>query len=684
MPTYAIDVGRPLDLEGTEWLLTNGLGGFAMGTALGAPTRRYHGLLVAALSPPVQREVILHSVVDEVVLNEERRVALTPFRFRGAEPGPPPLVRFEKDLSCRWRFRVGGVGGAEVIKEVFLHPARNAVTVRYEVRAGAEATELVCRPLVAMRDAHALLASGDPAPPVPAGVSERGLTVVRGAARLEVWSERAAFRVDPQWWYGFEYRCERERGFDCHEDLYSPGAYSVSVAARVEGRVEITAWIGERPRSVSTDQRERAEELERHAGAALEGCEKADAPSRDALRRLTFAASDFVVHRGEKADSKWEKPARQVGCTIIAGYPWFTDWGRDAMIALPGLLLSTGRDDEALAVLSTLARRRRRGLIPNTFSDQTGEPQYNTVDASLWFIHAACEYLKVSGMGLGFDHHLRNACMDIVEAYAAGTDYGIRVDDDGLVTAGDPSTQLTWMDAKRDGVVFTPRHGKAVEINALWIHGLTALAAAIGNPSEATRLRGMAQRAAASFARQFWNSRADCLYDVLQPEPGGGWTPNEQIRPNQIFAVSLEGSPLTERQQRAVVQTVRTRLSTPHGLRTLDPTDPAYRGRFTGPIFERDGAYHNGTAWPWLMGPFAEAVLRIGRFSPAARADAKALLRPLVARLDAECLGQLPEVFDGDDTPDAPQRPGGCPAQAWSVAEVLRVLSLACSGEGRA
>jgi predicted glycogen debranching enzyme len=349
------------------------------------------------------------------------------------------------------------------------------------------------------------------------------------------------------------------------------------------------------------------------------------------------------------------------------------------MISLPGLLLVTGQYKNAMCVLSTLARHRRRGLILNNFDDRTGEPSYNTVDASLWFLHTSCEYLRATEDRAGFDQHLRPACIDVIEAYIAGTDYGIRVDRDGLVMAGDPTTQLTWMDAKRDGIVFTPRHGKPVEINALWHHGLLAVAAAIaeGDAKHAERYRGAAALAAESFNNQFWNSAKECLYDVLHPGDGRAWLPNDQVRPNQIFAVSLEHSPLDERRQRAVVQTVRARLLTPHGLRTLDPSDPGYRGRFAGPIFDRDAAYHNGTVWPWLMGPFAEAVLRLGRFSPAARADARDLLRPLIDRLDAESLGQLPEVFDGDDQPGAPQRPGGCIAQAWSVAEVLRVFTLA-------
>jgi predicted glycogen debranching enzyme len=370
--------------------------------------------------------------------------------------------------------------------------------------------------------------------------------------------------------------------------------------------------------------------------------------------------------------------------TILAGYPWFADWGRDAMISLPGLLLTTGRYADARRVLAGFARHARDGIIPNCFDDKGGGGEgggalYNPVDASLWFVHAACASLSASGDREGFRGRIRDACLDVIDAYKHGTT-NIRMDDDALIAAGDETTQLTWMDAKRDGVTFTPRHGKAVEINALWHHDLLALADAI-EPDDAARadeLRLLAGRVAESFRRVFWNEDKQCCFDAVSPDG----TCSGEIRPNQIFAVSLEHSPLDDEQQRGVVEAVRRCLLTRHGLRTLDPAEPGYHGRYEGSMFERDAAYHNGTVWPWLIGPYVEAVLRVGRFSVPAIEHAREALAPLIAYLqEGRCPGQLPEVFDGDDTPEHPQRPDGCPAQAWSVAEVLRAYAMVAGHE---
>jgi predicted glycogen debranching enzyme len=387
--------------------------------------------------------------------------------------------------------------------------------------------------------------------------------------------------------------------------------------------------------------------------------------------KLVAAAEDFVVRRGAGPEA---------GTSIIAGYPWFSDWGRDSAISLPGLLLSTRRFTEARQVLETFAKNRKNGLIPNLFNDRTGEAEYNTVDASLWFLHAACEYRRASGDRAGFDGPIRAACLEIIDAYTRGTDYGIRMDPaDGLIAAGDETSQLTWMDAKRDGVVFTPRHGKAVEINALWHHGLVSLAEVVekDDAKRAAEMRLIAGTVATSFRAKFWNSAKNCCHDVLLPGPKGAWKPDTRLRPNQVFAASLRHSPLEPERRRHVVAFLKGRLLTPMGLRTLEPVDPGYKPRYRGTMWDRDAAYHNGTVWPWLLGPYAEAVLRAGEFSTSARLEALGVLRPLIARLDRESLGQLPEVFDADDSPEDPRRPGGCVAQAWSVAETLRVLLMA-------
>ncbi|MCA3005850.1 MAG: glycogen debranching protein, partial [Phycisphaerales bacterium] len=388
-------------------------------------------------------------------------------------------------------------------------------------------------------------------------------------------------------------------------------------------------------------------------------------------------------------------PAANFPASIIAGYPWFADWGRDTMISLPGLLLCTGRHEEARSLLLLFSAARgggpagseqSGGLVPNVFDDYTGRPHYNTVDASLWFVHACCRYLAASKDQSTFNKELLPACLDVMHAYRTGTAFGIGADpEDGLIASGDHTTQLTWMDAKRDGVVFTPRHGKAIEINALYYNALRSLAVAAGPHRTGLRneMTALADKIGPTIATRFWNPQRQCLFDCLTPDHAapGGWRPSTQVRPNQIFAVSLPHSPLNPSQQQAVVKCVRERLWTRHGLRTLEQGDAGYKGRFEGRMFDRDAAYHNGTAWPWLAGPLAEATLRAGGFSSEARAQARELLAPLLRAMEGGCLGQLAEVYDGDDTTERPQRAAGCPAQAWSIAETLRVSLLIERGE---
>jgi predicted glycogen debranching enzyme len=667
------DAGRDR-LADAEWLLTNGLGGYAMGTALGVPTRRYHGHLVASMAPPVQREVMLHSLVETLVLDpgsaHERSADLCCFRFRGGVQHPQGgdlLVRFEKTpTACRWVWRVEGV---EVEKTLRLYHGQNAAAIDYHISGAQTLIRFQARPLLAMRDAHSLLHRGEAAGFV-VEATQRHVRIRRGERALELACDVGWFNTDDQWWYGFEYDRERERGYDHHEDLASPGVFSVQVRPGEPAFLTLKAWLGQEPGRAADNEASRKQRLGEQTprrGLAT-GIPEADAR---AISRLTAAADDFVARRG---------PADGEGLTVIAGYPWFSDWGRDTMISLPGLLLCTGRLEEAGRALRTFAASRRHGLIPNVFNEQTGVPEYNTVDASLWFIHSACEWARAAGGGL--DAAIRDACLEIIAAYRSGTDFGIRCDTDGLITAGDASTQLTWMDAKRDGHAFTPRHGKAVEINALWIHGLRALAEVIrrDDPARGGELQNLAAKAAVSYVAKFWDPSRECCYDVLSPGAKDQWIPDRSIRPNQIFAASLVHSPLSLAQRRAVVRGVGSRLLTPAGLRTLDPADPGYKGRYAGTMWERDAAYHNGTVWPWLLGAYAEAVLRAGSFSDAARTAARAALTPLARAMEGDLLGQLPEIYDGDDEPGRPRRRSGCIAQAWSVAELLRGFCLVNTG----
>jgi predicted glycogen debranching enzyme len=688
----------------TEWLLTNGTGGFAMGTALGALTRRYHGLLVASLRPPVARVMALKAVAETLVIDpglpSEERLEVSTFRFRPGvlhPRGDQALMRFEKGVGARWVYQFKTASGGDVAVEKHVHLFRDApaVGVRYTVSVGGgRRARLLLRPLLAIRDFHGLQlrdTSRDRYGVEAGGEGGRGCVVHAQAARLHLKLSTGTFQHVEQWWNDFQYDLERERGYDYLEDLFHPGHFEAEIpAGQAKSVVTLTAGVnGPCNADFDTDadlSRKRRADLCAAARPALGGRE----PS-PTLAGLIHAADDFVVRR--VAPPTGALAAEPERATVIAGYPWFADWGRDSMISLPGLFFVAGRHHEARDVLVTFAKFRKGGLIPNVFDDYTGEAHYNTVDASLWFIHAACQYLAASGDQLTFKNELLPACLDVVASYRRGTDFGIGVDPaDGLVFAGDPSTQLTWMDAKRDGVAFTPRFGKPVEINALWYNALASLVACGVGIADAEELSVLRDKVGLALRTQFWNAQLGCLFDSLAPVHGGGqggsgWQPQREVRPNQILAVSLPHSAMEPLQGRAIVAYVKSRLLTTHALRTLDPADSRYKGRYRGTMFVRDSAYHNGTAWPWLMGPLAEAILRVGKFSAEARKESLGVLRGLLDFLDGDCPGQLPEIFDGDDpkatvpgvlgvTIDEPQRSGGCPAQAWSVAEPLRVLAL--------
>jgi predicted glycogen debranching enzyme len=679
----------------SEWLLTNGLGGFAMGTVSGIPERRYHGWLIAATKPPLGRVLALHSCAESLIVANtpeqgkgETRYELSAYRFAGGTVHPQGLGAFQSfaadSQACHWHMAIPEAG-IRVTRSLLLAHGANAASVRYTVDCGGRRARLEVRPFVALRDFHALLRDNGQLASRrrPDGIVEvsGGVAPLMLRARREDKQAEASFVDEAQWWRNFEYTRDRERGQDCVEDIFSPGAFLFECAA--ESQVVLEAWVPGKTSQESPFRDPWNNELNKLRRRANEACRPiasyftpGSSPSRGAadvlpVAEVARAADQFVVRREGAGGSL---------TSIIAGYPWFSDWGRDTFISMRGLLLCTGRFKEALEVLTEFAALQRRGLVPNCFDDGSGEPEYNTVDGSLWFVHAACEYLRLSGDRSGFAK-VRQACLNVVDAYRAGTDYDIRMDSDGLITAGGPGTQLTWMDAKRDGVVFTPRHGKPVEINALWYSGLMELATAI-EPDMAARakeLRQVAEQTRRSFESAFWNPDRGCLNDVLLPI-GGGWTANTQVRPNQIFALSQPHSPLNTAKQAAVLARVRAKLLTLVGLRTLDPSDPGYRPRYQGSLTDRDAAYHNGTVWPWLMGPYCEGVLRVDGFSDAAKQEVRGVLAPLIAefmerRVVPGPVRQVAEIYDAEAV-DGVRRPEGCIAQAWSVAELMRVMTM--------
>lgn len=692
-----------------EWLLTNGTGAYAMGTASGVNTRRYHGLLVATTRPPVGRVIALNQVLERLTLKKQeqtRDVDLTACLFRSPDDGqqvlsPPGRLtahRFEKGLSTRWTYQWSPNGGGSdaktseaaspdhgaitLTRELSLHWKQQAATLRYEIQgldrlleAGWAGT-LSLKPLVTLRDFHSLLHMNNTGPISVSPRPDNSLTVYRDDIVVTLQCQPGELipmnPVRDPWWYDIYYPVETERGLDDTEDHFVPGEYRIELnqAALSQSPLvaTLTVTLGEKPVAAEpTAGSDRASHVQQVVGTTRVTLPD-DGPLAGAAvkQAMVTAADDFVVDRQFKG---------QTLSTILAGYPWFADWGRDTFISMPGLLLTTGRFDEACATLRVYAEAIRDGLVPNRFDDYDDKAaHYNAVDASLWFIHAALRYLNASGDRQSWDDWLCPAVMQIFHAYIRGTEHDIRMAGDALITAGSPNTQLTWMDAACDGVVFTPRHGKAVEINALWYSALASMADLLEQTDRPTsqHYTKLLKRIKRSFAKLFWDNDRGCLNDHIWTDDQGTDHTDATIRPNQIFAVSLPHSPLPRTRQKKVLQSVRDHLLTPFGLRTLPVDDPQYHGRYTGSMFERDGAYHRGTVWPWLIGPYAEAVLRAGQFSKKAKAEAYAAIKPLLGELCTSGLGQLHEIHEAD----APHRPVGCIAQAWSVAEVLRVLEL--------
>jgi predicted glycogen debranching enzyme len=627
-----------------EWLETNGIGGFASSTITGLNTRRYHGLLVAATKPPVGRMVLL-SKLEETLVIDGKRFELSCNRYPGViyPQGYLQLKQFRQDPFPVFVYEVEGL---ELQKSVFMVHGENTTVVQYELRGGGQrACTLELRPLIAFRDYHSLThENGSINGRLEIEEGRVMCSPYQGCPNLYFAHISAEVRQAGSWYRNFEYSMEEARGLDYREDLYNPMVLTFDL--RRDARVAVIAST--EARSAESADELRAAEVRRRADIV------AAAPADDAfVRSLVQAADQFIVRRGDES-------------TVIAGYHWFSDWGRDTMIALPGLTLVTGRHDAARRILLAFAASVDQGMLPNRFPDAGETPEYNTVDATLWFFEA----IRALGVYTGDYQFIRarlyTVLRDIVEWHERGTRYGIRVDEDGLLRAGEPGVQLTWMDAKVGDWVVTPRYGKPVEIQALWYNAVRTmedLAGRFGEENDAAHYKQLAERARISFGAQFWNEAAGCLFDVVDGKRRDG-----AIRPNQIFAVSLFHSMLPVERAGRVLATVERELLTPYGLRSLAPSDPQYRGRYEGDPRSRDGAYHEGTVWPWLMGPFVSAYLKINGRSDEARRQASQWLAEFRRYIEDEGVGQIPEVFDGD----APQRAGGCVAQAWSVAELLR------------
>ncbi len=635
--------------ERREWLVTNGLGGFASGTVAGTLTRRYHGLLVAATHPPVGRRLLV-AKIDERATYRGVAYDLGANRWKDGSVSPQGFAlieRFELDGTLPvWQF---ALGDALLEKRVWMEHGRNATYVRYRVLRSAAPVELALRVFVDDRDFHGNTHAGDRR--VEIAAIDGGLRAdahLEGGVPYAVRADRGACAIENVWYRDFVLAQETLRGLDDRDDHLAAGSFTATLGAGESIALFCSDAV---PPAGGDAAASLARERERQAAliATWRATPRAaDAP--DWMVQCVLAADQFVVRRPIGGDDD--------GRSLIAGYHWFGDWGRDTAIALPGIALSTGRPAIAARILRAFARYVDGGMLPNDFPDDGRAPEYNTADAALWYVEAVARYVEASGDAAAL-HDLLPVVLQIVRAYRDGTRYGIHVDPaDGLVVAAAPGVQLTWMDAKIGDWVVTPRMGKPIEISALWYN---ALHRTIGFAKAAGIDAGEFERLASAIRfDRYWNANAGYCYDVLDGPDGDDAT----LRPNQLFAAALPHAPLGGDRLRAVVDVCAARLFTPGGMRSLDPADPAFSPRYAGSPRERDAAYHRGTAWAWLLGPFAVAHARAYGDAGAARA----FLEPLAGQLDDYGLGSIAELADAT----APFAPQGAIAQAWSVGELLR------------
>lgn len=650
-----------------EWLLTNGRGGYASSTIVGCNTRAYHGLLIGSLQPPVNRIMALSNCL-EMIRSGGRTFLISTFEFsdKFAKEGFQFLKAFRRDIGVHFDY---ALENAKLTRSVYLQRGTDTAAIVYDFTRVHEPIEFIIRPLVGLRNFHSRQKSYTPLCSAWLGAAERGLVVrhkMPNSCSLYLRCPSARYEKDPQWWFNFKYRADKERGQGYTEDLWAPGIFK----CKIDSPIKIILWAhlsdseaGDVPEPLNdADMDIICLDLQNHQKSLKHQASQMQTSEGTHFDILCLAADQFVTQRTTR---------RGHSTTILAGYPWFADWGRDAFISLPGLLLVTGRFEQAKSVLTMFANAADRGMIPNRFDDYSDTTHFNSVDASLWFINAAFQYVSATGDTETLTRELIPTIRQIVESYHNGTRFGIQADADGLIVAGDEHTQLTWMDAKCDGIAFTPRYGKVVEVNALWYNALRLVAEFFAgrNEEDAGHYTSMADKVQTSFCREFWNERKGYLNDYILPDGSA----NDRLRPNQIFAVSLKFSALPMAQQKSVVAAVQQKLLTPYGLRTLNPQAKGYKGRYTGPLRQRDEAYHQGTVWPYLIGPFVEAYLKVNDYSWESKKQATEFLQPLLRHLTEDaCLGSISEIFDGD----APHRPKGCFAQAWSVAELIRTYQL--------
>ncbi len=638
-----------------EWLETNGLGGWAGSSVSGCHTRRYHGLLMAAVVPPADR-MLLVSKLDETLLLNGKRFELGVNDFGDAlnPMGFQYLSSFRKEFFPEWTYEMPGIRLRKTVTMVY---GENTTLIRYEVLQAAASFSMELMPLIAARGYHQLQNANTN---IFWDVEfENGIfhnQPFAGAPDIYIAIPGSAYQPRPQWYKNFNYAKEKYRGLDYREDLFNHGMFTVALKDGDVLYILISTEnpAGKNPHVLFEYEKDRKLSLLKTVPGEL-------------AIQLTLAADQFIVERSITAPAEGSSALKLK--TIIAGYHWFTDWSRDTMVSLPGLCLQTGRYEDAKKIISVFAHSLSQGMLPNRFLNQEESPEYNTADGTLWYFNTVYAYLQATNDRNFVLQEILPVLKNIIEWHFKGTRYGIHVAADGLLYAGEPGQQLTWMDARVNGWVVTPRIGKPVEIEALWYNALKIFETLLlqnGELETADEILRKAEQAKKSFSEIFWFAAGDYCYDVID-ESG---VPDTSLRPNQLFTISLPFRLLEGEKARIVFQTVRERLYTPFGVRSLAPDDPRYQGRYDGDVFKRDGAYHQGTAWSWLLGPLVESGMKI--LGESFRPEALAIIDRFAIHLNQNCIGSVSEIFDGDP----PHTARGCVAQAWGVAELLRVIKV--------
>ncbi|MES1215039.1 MAG: amylo-alpha-1,6-glucosidase [Bacteroidota bacterium] len=625
-----------------EWLETNGLGGWSGSTIIGCNTRRYHGLLVAATVPPAERMALVSKLDETIIIGNEKYELGTNNYGAAIHPnGFHYLSNFTKEFFPEFIYEIGGI---KLKKTIGMIHGENTVVMEYEVLEAPQSFTMELLPLLSVRGYHSLAHENE--------AINRSAKFENDTFSFKAYEQtptvyikvpEGSYNAAPDWFYNFNYSVEQYRGLDFTEDLFTPGKFSVELK-----RGSFLGII------VSTENPQQKDAHELLLSESLRKRSLLNNQPKDELtKQLVLAADQFIVRRGE--DLK----------TVIAGYHWFTDWGRDTMISLPGLCLSTGRYEDAKKILSAFAKSVSKGMLPNRFQDNGEDPEYNNVDGTLWYFIAVYKYLQATNDKDFVLQELLPVLKDIVDWHFKGTRYNIHVDDDGLLYAGESGQQLTWMDARIGNWVVTPRMGKPVEIQALWYNTLKIFSELLklnNQENDSCLVNASAEKAKQSFNDKFWYSKGNYLYDVID-ENGN---PNNELRPNQLFAISLPFALIEGEKAGAVIKVVEEHLYTSVGLKSLPKEDVHYVPVYGGDAYHRDSSYHEGTVWSWLLGPYVDAIMKVY----GSKEKAQQVIKNFSYHLNEGCIGSVSEIFDADE----PHHPRGCVAQAWGVAEILRVI----------